>query len=47
MTKSNKKKWVTPKLELMTHQNILSKEQVFVPEQNKTGTDTTEIAIAS
>ena len=47
MSKSNKKKWVTPKYELMTHKNILSKEQVAVPEQNKTRTDTSAIAIAS
>ena len=47
MQKSNKKKWVTPKLELMTHQSILSKEQVPVPEQNKTSTGATATAIAS
>ena len=47
MKKSNKKKWITPKLELMTHQNILGKEQVPVPEQNKTNTAGTATAIAS
>tara|TARA_B100000401_G_C52216570_1_gene443953 strand:+ start:341 stop:484 length:144 start_codon:yes stop_codon:yes gene_type:complete len=47
MKKRNTKKWITPKLELMTHQNILSKEQVPVPEQNKTSTGATATAIAS
>ena len=47
MKKSNKKKWITPKLELMTHQNILSKEQIPVPETNKTNTGGTATAIAS
>ena len=47
MSNSNKKKWVTPKFELMTHQNILSKERVAVPEQNKTNTGNLAIAMAS
>ena len=47
MKKSNKKNWVTPKLELMTHQNILAKEQIPVAETNKTNTSGTATAIAS
>ena len=47
MQKSNKKKWVTPKLELMTHLNILSKEQIPVPETDKTDTSGLATAIAS
>ena len=47
MKESNKKKWVTPKLELMTHQSILGKEQIPVPEVDKTNTAGTATAIAS
>ncbi|MBO8240567.1 hypothetical protein HA152_07605 [Prochlorococcus marinus XMU1412] len=41
------KKWVTPKLEILRHTEIMGKESFNVPEQNKTGTDTSAVSNAS
>ena len=41
------KKWVPPRLNILSHKEIMGKESFNVTEQNKTGTDTTAVALAA